>query len=32
VNLDGAAAIAPADVTAVKVVNTKGETFVTLNL
>jgi hypothetical protein len=32
VNLDGAAAVAPADVTAIKVVNTKGETFVTLKL
>jgi RNA polymerase sigma-70 factor (ECF subfamily) len=32
VNLDGAAAVAPEDVTAIKVVNTKGETFVTLKL
>ncbi len=30
VNLDGAAAVAPEDVTAVKVVNTEGKTFVTL--
>jgi len=32
VNLDGAAAVAPEEVTAIKVVNTKGETFVTLKL
>ncbi len=31
-NLDGAAAVAPEDVIALKVVNTNGDTFVTLTL